>query len=558
MVEPGSTKSERIMHIKLNTDLGPTNLLSVYAPTLTSSTDAKDIFYSQLDDAIKHIPNNEVLILLGDFNARVGNDQGSWPDCLGHFGVGKCNENGQRLLELCTYHRLCITNTFFGVKLHHRFSWMHPRSKNWHQLDLIISRREHLNNIRTTRAYHSADCDSDQSLVCTKIQLRPKKFHRVKQSATLRINASATAIPENVSIFNDILSSKLGDCLELNTEDHWSHIKDTTLAAALKAFGKNVRKVAIRDLLFAHTAEKLQLLLNQFSDVCEAFRLTISLKKTKVMCQANAATPAVTIKDYTLEAVTQFTYLGSTTSNNNCLEVEIGKRIGKAATNMTKLSARVWENKKLTTQTKVAVYRACIVSTLLFGSESWTTYASQEKRLNTFHMRCLRRILSILWTDKVSNNEVLARANIPSMFTLLRQRRLRWLGHVYRMEDGRIPKDLLYDELESGSRPIGRPKLRFKDVCKRDMLANGLPTDNWELHAADRSDWRSVCSLALQAGEERLKAEAVDRRAKRRAEMNKATCVPVACVFVCSGCGRVCRSRIGLFSHKRKFLSQLR
>ena len=92
---------------------------------------------------------------------------------------------------------------------------------------------------------------------------------------------------------------------------------------------------------------------------------------------------------------------------------------------------------------------------------------------------------------------------------------------MYRMEDGRIPKDLLYGELESGSRPIGRPKLRFKDVCKRDMLATGLPTDNWELHAADRSDWRSVCSLALQAGEERLKAEAVDRRAKRGAEMNK-------------------------------------
>ena len=69
------------------------------------------------------------------------------------------------------------------------------------------------------------------------------------------------------------------------------------------------------------------------------------------MCQANAVTPAVTIKDYTLEAVTQFTYLGSTTSNNNCLEVEIGERIGKAATNMAKPSARVWENKKLTTQT---------------------------------------------------------------------------------------------------------------------------------------------------------------------------------------------------------------
>ena len=68
---------------------------------------------------------------------------------------------------------------------------------------------------------------------------------------------------------------------------------------------------------------------------------------------------------------------------------------------------------------------------------------------------------------------------------------------MHRMEDGRIPKDLLYGELEFGSRPVGRPKLRFMDVCKRDMLATGLLTDNWETHAADRGDWRSLCILAL-------------------------------------------------------------
>ena len=188
----------------------------------------------------------------------------------------------------------------------------------------------------------------------------------------------------------------------------------------------------LRDFLFADDAalvayseEKLQSLLDRFSNACEVFRLSISLKKTKVMCQGSEATPTLTIKDYTLDVVSQFTYLGSTTSNNASLDVELGMRIGKAATNMAKLSARVWENKKLTTQTKIAVYRACIVSTLLYGSESWTTYAGQEKRLHTFHMRCLRRILSISWKDKVSNNAVLERAGIPSMYTLLRQRRLR-------------------------------------------------------------------------------------------------------------------------------------
>ena len=135
------------------------------------------------------------------------------------------------------------------------------------------------------------------------------------------------------------------------------------------------------------------------------------------MCQGNEATPALTIKDYALEVVAQFTYLSSTNSNNTRLDVELGKRNGEAATNMAKLSAGVWENKKLTTQTKIAVCRTCIVSTLLYGSKSWSTYARQEKRLNIFHLRCLCHILSILWMDKVSNNEVLERANIHSMFT---------------------------------------------------------------------------------------------------------------------------------------------
>ena len=102
----------------------------------------------------------------------------------------------------------------------------------------------------------------------------------------------------------------------------------------------------------------------------------------------------------------------------------------------------MWTNPKLTVKIKMVVYNACVVSTLMYGSETWTTYARQEKKLNSFNPRSIRRILGISWQDRVSNAEVMSRANLPSMFTLLRQRRLRWLGHVYRIEDGRIPKDI--------------------------------------------------------------------------------------------------------------------
>ena len=151
--------------------------------------------------------------------------------------------------------------------------------------------------------------------------------------------------------------------------------------------------------------------------------------------------------------------------------MEISKRIGKATMTMFSLTKRVWTNDKLTEHTEIQVYRACALSTLLYSSESWTLRARREKKFNAFHMRSFRRTLHITWQDKVTNNSVLERPGIPSMYTLLKQRRMRWLGHVVRMDDGRIPKDLLYGELAQGKRPTGRPQLRYKDVCKRDLKA---------------------------------------------------------------------------------------
>ncbi|KAK4321914.1 hypothetical protein Pmani_007296 [Petrolisthes manimaculis] len=73
------------------------------------------------------------------------------------------------------------------------------------------------------------------------------------------------------------------------------------------------------------------------------------------------------------------------------------------------------------------------------------------------------------------------------MYTLLKQRRMRWLGHIVRMNDGQIPKDLLYGELAQGKRPIGRPQLRFKEVCKRDLKAWNIDQNSWEADCAEKS-----------------------------------------------------------------------
>ncbi len=127
-IEPPSSGTERILTLRLSTSSGPVNILSVYAPSLYSTPEEKDQFYEALDQVISSIPNTEGLYILGDFNARVGADHEAWPSCLGTHGRGKINENGQRLLEICCSHSLCVTNTYFKCKEIHQVSWRHPRS----------------------------------------------------------------------------------------------------------------------------------------------------------------------------------------------------------------------------------------------------------------------------------------------------------------------------------------------------------------------------------------------------------------------------------------------
>lgn len=77
--------------------------------------------------------------------------------------------------------------------------------------------------------------------------------------------------------------------------------------------------------------------------------------------------------------------------------------------------------------------------------------------------------MKIKWNDYVSNTAVLERANITSIEAMIMKHRLRWSGHVVRMEDTRLPKKILFSELNTGDRPRGRPMLRFKNQLKKSQ-----------------------------------------------------------------------------------------
>nr|VZI21873.1 unnamed protein product [Spirometra erinaceieuropaei] len=81
------------------------------------------------------------MIVLGDFNARVGTDHAVWRGVLGPHGLRGSNDNGLLLLLTCAEHRLILTNTFFCLPEREKATWRHPRSRQWHLLDYVLVRR---------------------------------------------------------------------------------------------------------------------------------------------------------------------------------------------------------------------------------------------------------------------------------------------------------------------------------------------------------------------------------------------------------------------------------
>ena len=200
-----------------------------------------------------------------------------------------------------------------------------------------------------------------------------------------------------------------------------------------------LKESTVREPLFAddaaqvaHRPESLQRLLDRFSQSCRNFGLKISLKKTVTMHQGSAGSNSeINVDGSSLDSVDKFCYLGSMLAKNLDLNEEIAKRIGKADMNFSLLRKRVWEN-KLSTKVKTRIYETCVLSLLLYCAETWTTYARHIKRLHSFRLRCLRKILKVRWQEKIPDTEIL--------------KWLRWFGYINQMDDSRIPNTVLYSE----------------------------------------------------------------------------------------------------------------
>ncbi|XP_073811664.1 uncharacterized protein [Musca autumnalis] len=171
--------SERIITARFFTKIRKClHIIQCYAPTEDAEPTLKNDFYDQLTATIRNVPNRDILILMGDFNAKIGSDNTGLSHIMGKHGMGIKNDNGERLIEFCQTFDMVIGGSLFPHKEIHKYTWTSPNGSTKNQIDHICIRRKWRGSLNDVRSKSGADIDSDHELVVATVRLKLKKNYR--------------------------------------------------------------------------------------------------------------------------------------------------------------------------------------------------------------------------------------------------------------------------------------------------------------------------------------------------------------------------------------------
>jgi hypothetical protein len=178
--------------------------------------------------------------------------------------------------------------------------------------------------------------------------------------------------------------------------------------------------------------------------------------------------------------------LGTTVTNKNFILEDIKRRL-----NSSNACSHLVQN-----------LSSVILPVVLYGCKTWSLTLREEHRLRVVENRVLRRIFGPKRDEvtgewrKLHNKELHDLYSSPSIIRIIKSRRMRWTGHVARMGEKRNAYRLLVGKPE-GKRPLGRPRRRWVDNIRMDLLEVGWGDVDWIGLAQDRNRWRALVNSVL-------------------------------------------------------------
>ena len=294
----------------------------------------------------------------------------------------------------------------------------------------------------------------------------------------------------------------------------------------------DIQNIRITDLLFADDAEfiansqeELQCMVDVFVEVSEVFGQELAIKKTEVMVVSREdgvnQNVNIMVRGIPLKVVKTFKYLGSTENSVANMSNEVEIRVQKMGSSYAILSSRIFENRYVKAKTKFRAFEAIVLSNALYGSATWNISVKQIEKLESKQFQLLRRMLGFSWKDFISYEKLMELAEavgekIVPIEGKIRFNRLKYLGHVERMDDIRLPKIVLHGDLVEGKRKRGGQLLMYRHCIKEDLKLFNINYKTWQVECLDRNSWRKLLYDGLKKFQEQWLQKREATRCKRK------------------------------------------
>ena len=235
------------------------------------------------------------------------------------------------------------------------------------------------------------------------------------------------------------------------------------------------------------SGEQVEENLERWRYALERRGMKVSRTKTEYMCMnERKGNGMVRMQGVGLVKVDEFKYLGSTVESNGECRREVKKRVQAGWSGWRRVSGVICD-RQVPARMKGKIYKKVVRPAMLYGLETVALTKSQEAELEVAELKMLRFALGVTRMDKIRNEYIRGSAQVGRFGEKVREARLRWFGHVQRSDTGYIGRRMLNMKLP-GKRKRGRPKRRFTDVIKEDMLVIGVT----ERDVEDRQKWRRM------------------------------------------------------------------
>ena len=234
--------SERIITARFVTQHAKVTVVQCYAPTEAADDADKENFYNTLQDVLNNIPQHDIKLLIGDLNAKVGQENTGWERTMGRNGTGVQNSNGEKFVEFCQLNNLVIGGTKFLHRLAHKVTWRSPDGKYLNQIDHIAISGRWSRSMMDVRSYRGADMASDHFLVMARLKIRLKACKKRSDTVKYDIGKLKEAdIKEKFAVSTANRFQALAD-IDADIEEKWEHYKKAVHEAGREVLGRAKRK----------------------------------------------------------------------------------------------------------------------------------------------------------------------------------------------------------------------------------------------------------------------------------------------------------------------------